>query len=78
MGDHEKWICGRCRVRIFYVLRAGCAWRMIPREYPPKSTVDAYFARFRDAGVWEHIMTALRERCRVQAGRETSTSRWHQ
>jgi transposase len=24
---------------IFYVLRAGCAWRMIPREYPPKSTV---------------------------------------
>jgi putative transposase len=42
---------------IFYVLRAGCAWRMIPREYPPNSTVYAYFARFRDEGVWEHIMT---------------------
>src|SRR5215471_17958025 len=59
---------------IFYVLRAGCAWRMIPREYPPKSTVYAYFARFRDEGVWEHIMTALRECCRVQAGREASPS----
>jgi putative transposase len=59
---------------IFYVLRAGCAWRMIPREYPPKSTVYAYFARFRDEGVWEHIMTTLRERCRVQAGREATPS----
>lgn len=24
---------------IFYVLRSGCAWRMLPREYPPRSTV---------------------------------------
>ncbi len=59
---------------IFYVLRAGCAWRMIPRDYPPKSTVYAYFARFRDEGVWEQIMTTLRERCRVQAGREATPS----
>jgi len=59
---------------IFYVLRAGCAWRMIPREYPPKSTVYAYFARFRDEGVWEQIMTTLRERCRVEAGREATPS----
>jgi transposase len=59
---------------IFYVLRAGCAWRMIPREYPPKSTVYAYFARFRDEEVWEQIMTILRERCRVQVGREATPS----
>ncbi len=59
---------------IFYVLRAGCAWRMIPREYPPKSTVYAYFACFRNEGVWEQIMTALRERCRVEAGREATPS----
>ena len=59
---------------IFYVLRAGCAWRMIPRDYPPKSTVDAYFARFRNEGVWEQILTTLRERCRVQAGREATPS----
>lgn len=29
---------------IFSVLRAGCVWRMIPRDYPPNSTVYAYFA----------------------------------
>jgi putative transposase len=59
---------------IFYVLRAGCAWRMIPRDYPPKSTVYAYFACFRNEGVWEQIMTTLRERCRLQAGREATPS----
>jgi putative transposase len=59
---------------IFYVLRAGCAWRMIPREYPPRSTVYGYFAQFRDEGVWEQIMTTLRERCRVEAGREATPS----
>src|SRR5215831_6687480 len=59
---------------IFYILRAGCAWRMLPREYPPRSTVYGYFAQFRDEGVWEQIMTTLRERCRVQAGREPTSS----
>src|SRR5690348_6453440 len=60
--------------RIFYVLRAGCAWRMIPRDYPPKSTVYAYFAQLRDEGVWEQVMTTLRERCRVGVGRQATPS----
>jgi putative transposase len=59
---------------IFYLLRAGCAWRMLPREYPPRSTVYHYFALFRKTGVWERIMTSLRERCRLQAGREATPS----
>ncbi|WP_126594728.1 IS5 family transposase [Dictyobacter aurantiacus] len=59
---------------IFYVLRAGCAWRMIPHDYPPKSTVYAYFALFRTEGVWEQIMASLRERCRQEAGREATPS----
>jgi putative transposase len=59
---------------IFYLLRAGCAWRMLPREYPPRSTVYGYFAQFRDEGVWEQIMTTLRERCRLEAGREATPS----
>lgn len=59
---------------IFYVLRAGCAWRMLPREYPPKSPVYFYFARFRDEGTWEQILTVLRERCRQETGREATPS----
>jgi transposase len=59
---------------IFDVLRAGCAWRMLPREYPPRSTIYGYFGLFRDPGVWEQIMTVLRDRCREQAGREPTPS----
>lgn len=59
---------------IFYVLRSGCAWRMIPREYPPRSTVYHYFALFRNTGVWEQIMTTLRERFRREVGREATPS----
>jgi len=47
---------------------------MLPREYPPRSTVYGYFARFRDEGVWEQLMTKLRERCRLEAGREATPS----
>lgn len=59
---------------IFYVLRAGCAWRMLPRDHPPRSMMYGYCAPFRDEGVWERIMATLRERSRVQAGREATTS----
>ena len=59
---------------IFYVLRSGCAWRMLPRDDPPRSTVYGYFALFRNEGVWERIMTALGEQCRIQVGREATPS----
>jgi putative transposase len=59
---------------IFSVLRSGCAWRMLPRDSPPRSTVYGYFALFRDTGVWEQIMTTLRERCRLETGREATPS----
>jgi transposase len=47
---------------------------MLPHEYPARSTVYGYFAPFRDEGVWEQIMTTLRECCRVQAEREPTPS----
>jgi putative transposase len=47
---------------------------MLPHEYPPPSTVYHYFRLFRNAGVWEQIETALRERCRLQVGREATPS----
>ena len=59
---------------IFYVLRGGIAWRLLPRDLPPKSTVFGYFSRWRDAGVFlrinHHLVMADRER----AGREASPS----
>lgn len=59
---------------IFYVLRSGCPWRLVPRDFPPWSTVYDYFRRWRDAGVWGRVNAALRERERTRAGRQPSPS----
>src|SRR5260370_28234948 len=59
---------------IFYVLRSGCAWRLLPRDFPPWSTVYDYFRRWRIAGVWERLNAALREQVRTLAGRHATPS----
>ncbi len=59
---------------ICYLLRGGCAWRMLPRDYGPWSTVYDYFRKWRLDGTWERIYTILRERVRGQAGREPPPS----
>ncbi len=57
---------------IFYVLRSGGAWRLLPHDYPAWSTVYDYFRKWRNDGVWEQMVTTLRERLRVQAGRKAT------
>lgn len=59
---------------VLYVLRSGCAWRMMPHDLPPWSTVYDYFRKWRLAGVWEEIHTALREDVRVAVGRQPTPS----
>ncbi len=59
---------------ILYVVRSGCAWRMMPHDLPIWSTVYDYFRRFRKAGVWQRIHDALRALVRRQEGREESPS----
>src|SRR6266704_856810 len=59
---------------IFYVLRSGGAWRLLPHDYPAWSTVYDYFRKWRNAGVWEQLVGILRERLRLQAGRQATPS----
>lgn len=59
---------------IMYVLRSGCAWRMMPHDLPPWSTVYDYFRKFRLRGVWQLIHDALRSMVRQEDGREVSPS----
>lgn len=40
---------------ILYVLVTGCAWRLLPNEYPPYSTVYYYFRKWRKDGSWKRI-----------------------
>jgi putative transposase len=57
---------------IFYIVRSGCAWRLLPHDFPPWKTVHHYFRIWRLDGVWERLNAALRERLRVDRG-ETHT-----
>ena len=57
---------------LLYLLRTGCPWRMLPREFPPRSTVYGYFRRFWQEGVWSTIQATLLMAVREQAGREAS------
>lgn len=59
---------------IFYINRTGCQWDMLPHDLAPKSTVYDYFAKWRDDGTLDKILTVLRTRIRVQAGREATPS----
>lgn len=59
---------------IFYILRGGCVWRMLPHDYPPWKTVYHYFRQWRIDGVWEQINEALRIQLRKANGREAEPS----
>jgi putative transposase len=59
---------------IFYLNRSGCQWDMLPHDLLPKSTVYDYFAQWRDDGTWAKMVKVLRERTRVEAGREPTPS----
>src|SRR5438067_5436610 len=59
---------------IFYINRAGCPWRMLPRDFPPWRTVYNYFEGWRVNGTWARIVKALRKRVRVAAGRKPTPS----
>ena len=55
---------------LFSLNRSGCPWDMLPHDLLPKSTVYDYFVQWRNDGTWTKVVTAIRERTRVAAGRE--------
>ena len=59
---------------ILYLLRTGCPWRMLPKDFPPKSTVYGYFRRFGQDGVWHQIWMVLTMAAREQVGKEAQPS----
>jgi putative transposase len=59
---------------ILYLSRAGCAWRMLPHDFPPWGTVHYYYWKWRRCGVWKKIHDALGAQVRRQEGREDTPS----
>ncbi len=59
---------------IFYLLRSGCQWRMLPNDFPAWGTVWWYFRRWQTDGVWVGLHRALHRQARLKAGREAEPS----
>jgi putative transposase len=59
---------------IFYQVRSGCQWDMLPHDLLAKSTVYDYFADWRDDGTWQKILDALRQQVRVAGGHDPNPS----
>lgn len=59
---------------VFYVLKSGCPWRLLPRDFPPWKSVYHWFRKWRIDGTFEQLNTALRERLRIQLGRNPQPS----
>ena len=51
---------------IFYVLKSGCAWRLLPHDFPLWKLLCHHFRFWRLGGTWEGMHSALRERVRVR------------
>lgn len=59
---------------IFYLLRTGCAWRLLPHDFPRWQTVYGYFRKWVQSGIWEQVHTRLRETYRGLVGRQPTPS----
>lgn len=59
---------------ILYVLATGCQWRALPKDFPPRSTVQGYFYTWRDAGLWQAMNATLVACVRLGMGRKGTPS----
>ena len=59
---------------ILYLLRSGCPWRLLPKDFPTRSTVQRYCANWRDSGLWARINHQLLMATREAEGQNASPS----
>jgi len=70
-GEREREIDIREVINaIFYLLKSGCQWRMIPNDFPKWQTVYDYFSKRKKDGTWKKIHDKLRDKVRLKAGKK--------
>src|SRR5918996_2434890 len=73
-GRRRLWPVREIVNAIFYLLRTGCAWRLLPHDFPPWRTVYDYYWQWRNAGLWATLNARLVAQVRVQHGRHPQPS----
>jgi putative transposase len=73
-GNRAKYSKRELTNGVLYLVKTGCQWRMLPKDFPPWGTVHAFFRRMRLKGIWEEIVRVLVEKTRISAGRSPNPS----
>lgn len=71
-GRRRSWPMRELVNAIFYALRSGCPWRLLPDSFPPPTTVYRWFSFLRDHGIWQAINHRLVMLDRERTGRSAS------
>jgi putative transposase len=74
LGRPRRWPLRAIVDAILYILATGCQWRALPRDFPPRSTVQGYFYRWRDDGTWRWVSAHLVAAARQAVGRNAAPS----
>ncbi len=61
---------------IRYTCRTGCAWELLPNDFPPPKTVYGYGRKWEKKGVWQKIHDELRQRVRKRGERKGTATAW--
>jgi len=67
-----RWTRARCSTPFLSLLRRGCPWRLLPKDFPPRSTVFGYFRRLWEDGTWPTLHAVFVMAARERAGKEAS------
>lgn len=59
---------------VFYIIKTGCQWRFLPKEYPNWKTVYSFYSRAKKKGVWDKMMADLVKKSRIKMGRHADPS----
>ena len=74
LGRPRRTCLRRVVNALFYLASSGCAWRLLPKDFPPVSTVQRFFYAWRADGTWQRISHSLMARARLAAGRAITPS----
>lgn len=73
-GKSRKYDKRQLLNAVFYLIKTGCQWRFLPKDFPPYSTVHSFYWRTKQKGVWEKMMRDLVGKSRVSMGRRLDPS----
>jgi putative transposase len=59
---------------VLYIIKTGCQWSFLPKDFPPYKTVYSFYKRAKDKGIWERMMNDLVEKSRLKMGRTAQPS----